>query len=247
MDAVVSTGRLPRSSLVAFFEGNTLRLPSRMFFEGVLEGLEMPTELVLSWQNAYVILEQRFIQPTQQVIVTGNNANVEVNSSQTAPGADSRHLELGIQRQKFYFRFLQQALSQAETTFRFSVIFTIASALVLLAGAILTLIHADDESIQYPAIVTGLSGLLITTCGGAFAVRASRARDHLTRQADVIYEDIQSDHAMERANALINDVNDIELRDRLKSITAIQAMGLSPQPINLEKHLPIKNPSGRQK
>jgi hypothetical protein len=85
------------------------------------------------------------------------------------------------QRVSFFFDFLKQALRQAETTFRLSVIFMSAGAVILIVGGGLAL--ANQHSSYLPTL-TSLSGLLITSCGGAFAVHSNRARKHLTQQAN---------------------------------------------------------------
>ncbi|MQY22464.1 hypothetical protein NRB20_55820 [Nocardia sp. RB20] len=46
--------------------------------------------------------------------------------------------------------------------------------------------------------------------------------------------------AFERAMMLIDRIADRERKDYLLSLTAVKELGLSPAPIDLEKHLPTK-------
>ncbi|MCO5967920.1 TRADD-N-associated membrane domain-containing protein [Actinoallomurus soli] len=129
------------------------------------------------------------------------------------------------QRVNFFFSFLNQALKQAETTFRLSVIFMSAGAVILLVGGALAL--ADQHSNYLPAL-TSLSGLLITSCGGAFAIHSNRARKHLTEQANRLRDEMRSDVLHEQTLALIDRVADANLQDRLKSLAAMRLLGLDP-------------------
>jgi hypothetical protein len=176
----------------------------------------------------------------QHIFVSGENSGtITVNQiGLKEPGTSSSSADLASQRQTFFFDFLSQALSQANSTFRFSMVFTAAGAVILLVGAALALAMAGTSNGTYAPLVASLSGVIITTCGGAFALHASRARKHLTDQAIVIQENIQSDHTLQQALKLIDRVDDADLRDRLKSITAVRVLGLSPEPIDLTEHLP---------
>ncbi|HEX4814321.1 MAG TPA: hypothetical protein VFV66_16370 [Nonomuraea sp.] len=166
--------------------------------------------------------------PHQQHVVQlgGVQNNYYGSPQQPAMG----HPDLATQRQGFFFEFLRQALKQAETTFRLSVIFMSAGAVILLTGGVLALANAGNPDWSYLPLLTSLSGILITTCGGAFALHSNRARRHLTAQADRIHQNIQSDLTLNQTLDLIDRVDDPELRDRLKSITALRVLGLSPEP-----------------
>lgn len=149
----------------------------------------------------------------------------------------SAESELAKQRQSFFFEFLRQALKQAEATFRLSVIFMSAGAVILLTGGVLALVNAGNPDWSYLPLLTSLSGLLITTCGGAFALHANRARKHLTVQAERIHENIQADSTLAQALDLIDRVDDPVLRDRLKSFTAMRVLNLQPEPSQVAEQL----------
>ncbi|MGW0803642.1 TRADD-N-associated membrane domain-containing protein [Nonomuraea sp. NPDC002799] len=145
--------------------------------------------------------------------------------------------DVAAQRQSFFFDFLRQALKQAETTFRLSVIFMSAGAVILLTGGVLALVNAGNPDWSYLPLLTSLSGLLITTCGGAFALHANRARKHLTVQAERIHENMQADTTLAQALELIDRVDDPILRDRLKSFTAMRVLNLQPEPNRVAEQL----------
>ncbi|MEU8245754.1 hypothetical protein [Nonomuraea sp. NPDC048916] len=168
-----------------------------------------------------------------QVFQVGGDQHVYYGS-EPRPSAES---ELAKQRQSFFFEFLRQALKQAEATFRLSVIFMSAGAAILLTGGVLALINAGNPDWSYLPLLTSLSGLLITTCGGAFALHANRARKHLTVQAERIHENIQADSALAQALELIDRVDDPVLRDRLKSFTAMRVLNLQPEPSQVADQL----------
>ncbi|MEV0829066.1 TRADD-N-associated membrane domain-containing protein [Nonomuraea rubra] len=145
--------------------------------------------------------------------------------------------DLAKERQSFFFDFLRQALKQAETTFRLSVLFMSGGAIILLTGGTLALINASNPDWSYLPLLTSLSGLLITSCGGAFALHSNRARKHLTVQAERIHENIQADTTLTQALDLIDRVDDPVLRDRLKSFTAMRVLNLQPRPDQVADHL----------
>ena len=131
-------------------------------------------------------------------------------------------------RQKFLSDFLGQALRQAETTFRLSVIFMSAGAAILLCGGVLALMRHGASAGNAAALMTSLGGVLIGTCGGAFAVHANRSRKHLTAQAQRVSEELRADLTREQALSLIDRIDDPVARDRLRSFSAMQTLGLAP-------------------
>lgn len=167
-------------------------------------------------------------------------------------------LSTGAQKLQFLFRFLNHSLLQSTITFALSMVITTAGALILLVGAALALKHAGEPGVNYTGIITSLSGVIITACGGAFTVQANKARAHATEQAkqvqldlkeDLAYdrqqkkqehEQARQDQAHDRATAKITNIKDDELRDRLLAISALNDLGLSPNPVDLSKDLPTK-------
>jgi hypothetical protein len=151
-------------------------------------------------------------------------------------------------RERFLSDFRLQALKQAETTFRLSVWFMSAGAVILLAGGVLALMRHGASAAGAATLMTSLAGVLIGTCGGAFAVHANRARRHLTAQAEKIDSQLAlklerdaqrsdrdeqrevADRTFEKVVALIDRVDDPATKDRLKSMLAMQALQLAPEP-----------------
>ena len=86
-------------------------------------------------------------------------------------------------RQTFLNEFRQQALRQAGSTFKLSMLFISAGSVILLLGAALVLLRHGSSAGDTAGLMTGLSGVLVSTCGGAFAVHANRAQLHDRRPA----------------------------------------------------------------
>ncbi|WP_410670654.1 TRADD-N-associated membrane domain-containing protein [Amycolatopsis sp. cmx-4-68] len=149
--------------------------------------------------------------------------------------ADKDDLARG--RQSFLFDFYGQALRQSATTFRMSVIFMSIGAVIVLTGGALALMRLGSGSQGSVAILTALGGVIIGTCGGAFAVHANRARKHLTRQAEKMERDLQDDRKLEQTLRLIDQVEDPNLRDRLKSVTAMRVLDIGPDSESVTNHL----------
>ncbi|MFH9349451.1 hypothetical protein [Kitasatospora sp. NPDC017646] len=133
-------------------------------------------------------------------------------------------------RERFLAAFRAQALAQAGSTFRLSMFFVSAGSAILLCGAALVLLRHGSAADSTAGLMTGLSGVLISTCGGAFALHANRARKHLTAQADQVGEELRSDRTLEQTLAMIDHIEDPVIRDRLRSITAMRTLGLAPTP-----------------
>ncbi|MFF8813173.1 TRADD-N-associated membrane domain-containing protein [Streptomyces pactum] len=133
-------------------------------------------------------------------------------------------------RQDFFVGFLGQALGQARTTFRLSALFMSAGAVLVLVGGALALASAGDPQADYLPVATALGGVMITGGGGAFALRADRARRHLAEQAERVHESMRADLTLGQTLGLIDRVDDQALRDRLKSVTAMRVLGLGPDP-----------------
>ncbi|MGM1057849.1 TRADD-N-associated membrane domain-containing protein [Saccharothrix sp. Mg75] len=140
-------------------------------------------------------------------------------------------------RQSFLFDFYSQAFKQAEITFRMSFIFMAIGAAVVLVGGGLALLRGGGPGLNYAALVSSVSGVIIGTCGGAFALHANRARKHLTEQAEKIEKDLQSDRRVQQTLQLIEQVDDQVLRDRLKSVTAMRALDVEPDAQTVTSHL----------
>ncbi|MEV5504887.1 TRADD-N-associated membrane domain-containing protein [Streptomyces orinoci] len=165
-------------------------------------------------------------------VVHGETVTVNQQFLPPAPFNPSGEPEpsLAGQRQKLFFDFIRQALRQADATFRLSVIFMSCGAAIVLVGGGLALVHAGAPNHGYVSVMTSLIGALITTGGGALAVHSNRARKHLTEQAKRLDVQIEEDHKLENARAVIDRVEDRALRDRLNAMTAMRALGVNPDP-----------------
>lgn len=160
------------------------------------------------------------------LVVTGGST-VQINSF---PAQEQRARSLASERQGLFFAFFRQALKQAETTFRLSVTFMSFGAAIVIAGGILALFHAGGQDLNYLPLVTSLSGALIATGGGALAIHSNRARRHLTEQANKLDRQVDKDHQIEIARILIDQVQDADLKDRLRAMTAMRALNMEPSP-----------------
>ena len=173
-------------------------------------------------------------EPRQRFVVGGANhgfvvsgGNIQVNNF---GDAHEREHSLASERQSLFFEFFRQALKQAETTFRLSVVFMSVGAAIVLAGGLLAIVNFNSPQLEFLPLVSGLTGTLITVGGGALAVHANRARRHLTEQANKLDLRVEEDMQMERARSLIRQVADPDLRDRLNAITALRALNMEPAP-----------------
>lgn len=166
--------------------------------------------------------------------------NVFIGQGQDTHGrevAERAATRLAEQRQKFHFDFLNHALKQAEWTFRLSVWFMTGGALVILAGAVLALVHAGNPDLSYLPLVTSLTGALITVGGGALALHSKRAMANLTKAAEDNENKIDIDHKLEVATTFIDRVQDSQAKDRLNSAAALKALGMDAQPETMVNRL----------
>ncbi len=163
------------------------------------------------------------------VVVTGN---VYGNIGQVgAVGPDLKNeASLAAQRQRFHFEYLNHSLKQAEWTFRLSVWFMTGGAVVILAGAVLALVHAGNPDLSYLPLVTSLTGALITVGGGALALHSKRTMANLTKAAEDNEGKIDIDHKLEVATTFIDRVQAPEAKDRLNSAAAMKALGMEATP-----------------
>ncbi|WP_123965201.1 TRADD-N-associated membrane domain-containing protein [Streptomyces sp. TLI_185] len=183
---------------------------------------------------------------TQADVIFGDKVVQIGNFNRGEVRVESKGTDHAAQRQTFLFDFLRQALKQAETTFRLSVAFMSGGAIILLVGGALALANAGNQEWSYLPVLTSLSGLLISSCGGAFALHSNRARKHLTEQAERIHGEMRADLTLEQTLSLIDRVDDVELRDRLKSVAAMRSLGFMPEASDVaDRILPPRDESGR--
>ncbi|WP_280234763.1 TRADD-N-associated membrane domain-containing protein [Nocardia cyriacigeorgica] len=228
---------LPKAVLKSCFNA-TDSLPAYANYMKILDALGVGYERE-GWEQAYARLRSGRIG-AERVNVSGRNANVNIfQNSPTvrivpdAPSAADR-------RETFLLEFMNQALSQANTTFVLSMLFTALGALIMLGGVGLAIFRPADSGVDYMSVLSSAAGLTISVCGGVFVHQAYMARRHVTRRADLVHQDIRSDRAFERATSLIDKVVDTELRDQIYSITAARALGLNPEPPTAPSRPPMK-------
>jgi hypothetical protein len=217
---------------------------------------------VSPWGRAYAMLEPTYptaYSPGQAAVVGDNVSQVNLfYSPQQAPAAPviaaAPPPSAGDLRARYYFRFLGQSLTQATVTFLLSMLVAASGMAIVLVGAGLAVVRANGHASTLVPVLTSVAGLAVTTCAGAIAVQANKARTHATEQAENVRRDMNSDQAFDRATTLIAKVDDPVLRDRLFAITAVNELGLSPNPIDLTQHLapgtqsalPAENPGDGQ-
>lgn len=131
-------------------------------------------------------------------------------------------------RDEFVGRFLGQALRQANVTFILSVIFMAIGGLLVLAAGALALLQADRAQIDYLAIGTGLSGLVVTGSGAAYARRADKARKHLAEQAEKMHSQLLDERKFSQVGEILSGIQDPELNDRARISLALRIMNADP-------------------
>ncbi|MEU1209432.1 hypothetical protein [Nocardia sp. NPDC005825] len=167
-------------------------------------------------------------------VQVGENSNVTVNQFNSYGPARFRRRPMST-RQIFFFGFLRASLFQSNFTFLLSMLFTAAGAIVVLFGAVLALRHVGEA--DYRGLITSGAGAVVTTCGGAFAVQAHKARKAVTEQADRVREEINKDNDFRWATAQIDKIDDPQLRDYLRAIAAQKKLGMAPSPVKQDEQL----------
>ncbi len=175
------------------------------------------------WEEAWKRASRRRAR-IQQVSVTGDNTNSSTSTvgSQTPAFADPQQ-DLAEQQREFFLDFLHQALTQSDRTFRYSVFFTSIGTVIVLASAVLAMFNLEVMS-----IASTVTGAMVTTGAGAFTVQASRSRKHLTAQAAALRDNVWTDHALKQALTIIEQFEDIALRDHYKSLIVSRILGIDP-------------------
>lgn len=139
------------------------------------------------------------------------------------------------QRTEVTNSYLQQAVKQAEITFRMSIWFITAGGIVILAAVILGLIHpSTPHSVSF---VSGLAGLLIGSGGGAFAIRADKSRKHLAQAMTQMDAEVQEERRFAQeawryaqATKAISDIRDDGLNDQARVQLAQMILRASQPP-----------------
>ncbi|MGI5514972.1 MULTISPECIES: TRADD-N-associated membrane domain-containing protein [unclassified Streptomyces] len=186
------------------------------------------------------------IPPVDHLVGRDQIVNVHVGTHVEAPTSVAPQPEiapatpsstLAEQRQKFHFDFLNHTMKQSEWTFRLSVYFMTGGAVVILVAAVLALVHAGSANHGYLPLVTGLSGVLITTGGGALALHSKRTMTNLTKAAEDNEAKVDLDQKLEVATTFIDRIQDKDTKDRLNSAAALRALGMQPSPETMVNRL----------
>ncbi|MGW9207979.1 TRADD-N-associated membrane domain-containing protein [Embleya sp. NPDC055664] len=197
-------------------------------------------------------------------ISTGDNTQIYVHSgagSIAAGGQVGPALTFGLprtvlpdadalaqRRSDLLFGFYEQARAQATQTFRLAMIFMSLGAVILLVGSTLALFKSGEGQANSVAAMSALAGVVVTTCGGAFAVQAHRARLHVAEHAERMHEDMRSDRTLAHAVTLIETLQHGQERERITAIAALRALGVDPTSPELasemlpQQHLPVLPP-----
>lgn len=163
---------------------------------------------------------------SQSISVSGDVNIAYVGSNHQTRSRPDRDA-LADRRESFLFRFYEQALSQHSKTFRLSMVFMSLGTVLLLLGASIALFQGAGRP-QSAAVLSSLTGVVITGCGGAFAVQAAKARRHVTDQADKLHEALIADRTLAQAVDLIDSLEQGDERQRLLAIAALRALGVDP-------------------
>lgn len=220
-------------------------------FETMLDKarIEEPTPWIEAYQRISVLRHAS----AQQVYIGGENAQVSVNNYTIPSDAAIRELwTSGLfvsheetpapedPRDRHYFRYLGQSLMQSMVTFiLFTLVATVGMTIVLI-GAALAVIHGNANASTTAPILTTIAGVVVSTCAGAIAVQAHKARKNAADEAAHVRQDIKDDKAFDRATTAIGKVNDPALRNRLFAVSAVKELGVSPDPIDLDRLLSME-------
>ncbi|SEO01020.1 TRADD-N-associated membrane domain-containing protein [Actinacidiphila rubida] len=153
------------------------------------------------------------------IVVTGG-ASVNIGS------IGSGHQARRDPREDFLAAVRALALSEAKSVSLLSRVCMTAGAAIVLCGGLLALLNHGGA--VGPS--TALGGVLVGTCGGAFALQSKRSHKRLTDEALRVSQELQLDHSREETLALIREIENPALRDRLRSMTAMRELGLAPAP-----------------
>lgn len=93
---------------------------------------------------------------------------------------------------------------------------------IVIAGAAFAIFSARSGTGVTAAIVVSISGALTNAIGVLFHRQANRALTHLEGQTQNLREDMRTDRETRKAINLISDVDDPELRNRLRAGVILQ-------------------------
>ncbi|MET9837959.1 MULTISPECIES: TRADD-N-associated membrane domain-containing protein [Streptomyces] len=128
--------------------------------------------------------------------------------------------QLGDRRDDFtpiLVEYYAYGLTQARSSFGTSQRFAGAGAAILLVGIGLAVRKAETGGELYLALVTSATGLVTTLIGQLFHRRADIALQHMADQTASLRDDRRAAETTQQAIALLETVDDPELRARLQA------------------------------
>jgi hypothetical protein len=128
-------------------------------------------------------------------------------------------------RDEFVADFLKQALQQASATFKLSIFFMSVGGLIVLCAASLALTRFAGSPSHGIALISGIGGVLISTSGAAFSLRADKARKHLAQQATVMQSQLVEERRFVQVIDLLTGIKDPHLNDQARVSMAMRLMG----------------------
>jgi hypothetical protein len=179
-------------------------------------------------QMPYAPREQQVYQAGPGSIAVGNiGGDVYISPSRDTKDQETREIFISSirQRDSFIGTFLNQALQQANITFRFSLFFTTAGGLIVIGAAILAITRFAGSPSHGIALVSGIAGILISTSGAAFSVRADKARKHLAKQASVMHSELMDERRFSQIVDLLTGIRNPDLNDQARVSLAMKLMG----------------------
>lgn len=125
----------------------------------------------------------------------------------------------------------QQALSQAKVQFWFSVI-------AATVGFIFIIFSANSITLdQLSSVIKIVPGVIIDAVALLFFRQAEQTRERAT----ALYDRLRADNQMRNAKAIVESIEDIQIKSAVKAQIALHMAGLKPKEIDLTTFLSPNN------
>jgi hypothetical protein len=128
-------------------------------------------------------------------------------------------------RDEFVASFLKQALHQALTTFRMSLVFMAAGGIIVLIAGAMALANQAAPANHSVALVSGLGGIIVGICGAAFSLKADKARKHLAAQAERMHSQLLDERKFVQVAELLSGIKNEDVNDRARVALALRLLG----------------------
>jgi hypothetical protein len=117
-----------------------------------------------------------------------------------------------------------QGIAQSKISFWFSLIFATLGFAVIISGVLA--FQADKEfSKQAASFITLIAGAIIDAVSGLFFVQSNKARELMSE----FFDKLRADRKLEESLRLCNDITNPDLRDRLRTLIALNFSGVNPK------------------